>query len=98
MSGQSLPRAPGACTNSARDQCRSAITTITTTTTRIPAAATLTGRWRHQKSGFARSRVYRPSGGIPTQSSSSSYPLTPSGYRERPNVISAALPAGTLTW
>jgi hypothetical protein len=31
------------------------ITTITTTTS--PAAAMLTGRWRHQNSGSARSRA-----------------------------------------
>ena len=56
-------------------QCSSAITSTTITTTTRAAPPNAIGRWRHQNSGSARSRVYRPSGGVPTQSSSSSYPL-----------------------
>jgi drug/metabolite transporter (DMT)-like permease len=53
------------------DQLSAAITTIASTTSAMPTAAGTIGRWRHQNSGLARSRLWRPSGGVPTQSSSS---------------------------
>ncbi len=50
----------------------------------MPAATKLTGFLSAQKSGLARSREYLPSGGSPTQSSSSSYADTVPGVGLEP--------------
>ena len=54
-----------------------ASSTTTSTAIRISRPAPIAAgacHWRRQKSGSARSRPWRPSGGVPTQSSSSSIP------------------------
>src|SRR6266849_1682249 len=50
-------RPPGRLHELRHGQRSSAMTTSTMTTIPIPAAVRLTGRWRHQNSGLARSRV-----------------------------------------
>jgi drug/metabolite transporter (DMT)-like permease len=59
------------------DQLRAAIRRIARTTSAMPTRAGTIGRCRHQNSGLARSRLWRPSGGVPTQSSSSKPEPTP---------------------
>ena len=62
---------------------RSAMMTATRMSSAIAPATTIGGRWRAQKSGRAWSRVCRPSGGVPTQSSSSQAPAMGVGLPAR---------------
>jgi hypothetical protein len=80
---------PARGTLPAARQLSSTTTTRITTTSTIPASAGTIGRWRHQNSGWARSRVWWPSGGVPTQSSSSQEergmaPSSPAGATPTP--------------